>query len=355
MSKTERYIKGRGAQINPANRFHSLHVEESGFDQNDQEYRESLSRSEYIPVHPKTILNKVDSPDIGMSYSMNPYQGCEHGCVYCYARNSHAFWDYSPGIDFERKILIKKEAPKLLEEKLKSPKWKPLPIMFSGNTDCYQPAEKKYELTRQMLEVLLKYRHPVGIITKASLLLRDVDVLKELAKYNLVHVNISITTLNEELRQKLEPRTATGDKRLHIVSKLISSNIPTSVMMGPVIPSLNDGEIMDIARKSAEAGALAFNYIVVRLNGEVGNIFKDWLVKNFPDRSNRVLHQIENLHGGQLNDSRFGVRMKGEGNFADMIRQQYYVAKKKYFQDRVMPPYDMSLYEKAKTKQLSLF
>ena len=355
MSKTERYIKGRGAQVNPANKFHSYHQEESGVEHYEDDALHQNTKTEYIAVHPKSILNKVESPDIGMSYSMNPYQGCEHGCVYCYARNTHAYWDYSPGLDFEKKILVKKDAPKLLEAKLKSAKWKPIPIMFSGNTDCYQPAEKKYGLTRKMLEILLKYRHPVGIITKGSLILRDLDILAELARYNLVHVNISITTLNEQLRLLLEPRTASGKKRLRIVSSLAKAKVPVGVMMGPVIPSLNDGEMYNIAEKSARAGALAFNYIVVRLNGDVGAIFKDWLQKNFPDRYDRVLHQIQDLHGGKINDSRFGLRMKGEGNFADVIRQQYHVIKKKFYANRQMPLYDLSLYDKAKTKQLTLF
>lgn len=349
------YIKGRGAQINPANPFEETIREHPGQVWNDEDEMSSLRKTQYLETHPKTILNKVDSPDIGMSYSMNPYQGCEHGCIYCYARNTHTFWGYSSGIEFEQKILVKKNAPKILDDKLSSKKWKPLPIMFSGNTDCYQPAEKKFELTRQMLEVLWKWKHPVGIITKSSLILRDIKILSKLAEFNLVQVAVSLTTLNESLRQKLEPRTASGKKRLQVVKKLSEAGIPVKVMLAPIIPSLNDIEIPEMAKEAADAGALSINHIVVRLNGDVGEIFKDWLYKNFPDRYERVLHQIESCHGGKLNDSRFGLRMRGEGNIADIISQQVKLVRDKYFKGKSIPNFNLNLYEQMKNPQIKLF
>lgn len=356
--KTEKqtpYIKGRGAQINPANPFDTSISTHAEPDWQDEESIEKLKTTQYIQTHPKTMINKVDSPDIGLSYSMNPYQGCEHGCIYCYARNTHTYWGYSSGIDFEQKILVKQNAPALLEEKLQQKNWKPFPIMLSGNTDCYQPAEKQYQITRKILEVLWKYRHPVGIITKSALILRDMDLLTKMAEKDLVHVSISITCLNEKLRQKLEPRTATGARRVQIVRNLSDKGIPVNIMMAPIIPSLNDMEIYNIAESTSAAGALSFNYTIVRLNGDVSQIFKDWLKRNFPDRYDRVLNQIENSHGGQLNDSRFGTRMKGEGNYANIIAQQVAQAKEKYFSGRSLKPYNTKLYEEYKNPQLKLF
>ncbi len=353
--KNQEYIKGRGAQINPANPFATHHPENNGMLWHDEDEVKNLSTTEYIPNHPKTILNKVDSPDIGMEYSMNPYQGCEHGCIYCYARNSYTYWGYSAGIEFEQKILVKESAPELLDQKLKSKNWKPMPIMFSGNTDCYQPAEKRFKLTRQMLEILWKHRHPVGIITKSQLILRDLDILQKMAEIRLVNVSISITTLDESLRLKLEPRTATGANRLKTVRRLSEAGIPVNIMMAPIIPSINDKEIFDIAGKTAKAGAKAFNYTIVRMNGDVGEIFKDWLQRNFPDKYERVIHQIESCHGGKVNDSRFGTRMSGEGNIASMIKQQVGLARDKFYAGRIIQPLDTELFYLWRDRQLRLF
>ena len=355
MSKNQEYIKGRGAQINTPNPFSHHSSEENGRIWNDEDELLKLKTTQYITNHPKTILNKVTSPDIGMEYSMNPYQGCEHGCIYCYARNTHTYWGYSAGIEFEQKILIKKNAPELLEQKLKSKNWKPIPIMLSGNTDCYQPAEKKYRLTRKILEILWKYRHPVGIITKNQLILRDLDILKKMSENNLVKVSLSITTLDERLRSKLEPRTTTGFKRLKTVKRLSESGIPVNIMMAPIIPSINDKEIFDIAQKTSESGATSFNYTIVRLNGDVADIFSDWLKRNFPDKWDRVMHQIESCHQGKVNDSRYGKRMRGDGNIADVIKQQVNLAKEKYFHNYLKTEYNTELYEHHKNPQLKLF
>lgn len=353
--KNQEYIKGRGAQINPVNPFDTHHPDNNGMLWHDEDEVKKLSTTEYIPNHPKTILNKVDSPDIGMEYSMNPYQGCEHGCIYCYARNTHTYWGYSAGIDFEQKILVKESAPELLDQKLKSKNWKPTPIMLSGNTDCYQPAEKKYKLTRQMLEILWKHRHPVGIITKSQLILRDLDILRKLAENRLVNVSISVTTLDESLRLKLEPRTTTGANRLKTVKRLSEAGISVNIMMAPIIPSINDKEIFDIAEKTSIAGAKSFNYTIVRMNGDVGDIFRDWLSKTFPDKYDRVIHQIESCHGGKVNDSRFGTRMSGEGNIASMIKQQVGLAREKFFTERIIEPLDKELFYLWRDRQLRLF
>ena len=313
------------------------------------------NKTQYIEIFPKTILNKVKSPDIGMVYSMNPYQGCEHGCIYCYARNTHEYWGYSAGLDFERKILYKKNAPELLEKKLQSKNWQAMPIMFSGNTDCYQPIEKKLRITRKMLEILWKYKHPVGFITKNSLILRDLDILSEMAKLRLVHVSISITSLKEETRRLLEPRTASIKKRLKTVRILSEHGIPVNVMMAPIIPAINSHEIFDLVKKVSELGALSAAYTIVRLNGSIGEIFTDWVKKTFPERANKILHQIQDCHSGQLNDSRFGKRMRGEGKIAEQVALQFKIARKKFLNDRCLPHYNYSLYEKSKTNQLSLF
>ncbi len=349
MSKPIEYIKGRGAQIQVQNRFDKSFSEPLAecFDEDT-----TLASTKYIKVFPKTIVNKVTSPDIGMMYSMNPYQGCEHGCIYCYARSTHEFWGYNAGLDFESVILVKESAPALLEKKLISKSWKVCPIMLSGNTDCYQPVEQKLGITRKMIKVFRKYNHPFGIITKNALILRDLDLLSDLAKDNLVKVCISLTGLDEKLRHKLEPRTSTYIKRLKAVEVLSSKGIPVNIMMAPIIPALNSHEIMDVAKKTANAGATSLNYTMVRLNGQIGLVFKDWLNKNFPDRAKKVISQIEDLHGGKISDSRFGTRIRGEGKIASIIKQQFEVARNLHFPKRKMPEYNLKSFRK---QQLTLF
>ena len=352
MHELPTYIKGRGAQINPPSPYESLIYDSDPTVNLDAD--EKL-RTEFIPVYPKTMLNKVTSPDIPMDWSLNPYQGCEHGCVYCYARNTHPYWGYSAGTDFEQKILVKKDAAKLVEQKIKHPNWKATPLMLSGNTDCYQPIEKEMEITRSILEVLWKYKHPVGIITKNSLVLRDMDILSEMAKLNLARVAISVTTLEEDLRRKLEPRTASVQSRLHTIEKLSKNGIPVNVMFAPIIPGLNDQEVFKVAEWTSKLGAKGIGYTMVRLNGDVATIFEDWIRKVFPDRADKVMNRIKECHGGQFSDSRFGKRMRGEGNYAEIINKQFKLAKSKYFTEEKMPPYNLDLHEKVKNPQLSLF
>lgn len=351
-------IKGRGAQINISNRFFELsHEIRDDFLEYCAKEGEDADKNKtlFLDVFPKTIVNKVTSPDVGMGYSMNMYQGCEHGCIYCYARNTHEFWGYSAGLDFERRILVKKEAPLLLEKFIKRKSWEAHPIVMSGNTDCYQPAEKRYEITRKCLEVFLKYRHPVGIITKNALILRDLDLLKALAKDNLIAVNISITSLSEDTRRVLEPRTATIKKRFETVKNLSEHGIPVNVMMAPIIPSINSHEVLALAKKVSEMGALSMGHTIVRLNGAIGEIFTDWIKKTMPDRADKVLHQIESCHGGNLNDSRIGTRMRGEGEIAKQINDMVKLAKLKYFKNKSMPKLNTSLHEQFKDGQLKLF
>ncbi|WP_242928354.1 PA0069 family radical SAM protein [Pontibacter vulgaris] len=352
--KAEEYLKGRGAQYNPANpylkqEYVADHIE--GLD----EPMLSNSKTEFFKEHPKKIVNQVDSPDLGLTYSMNPYQGCEHGCIYCYARNTHQYWGYGAGLDFERKIIIKENAAEVLAQQLEKPNWKVMPIMLAGNTDCYQPIDAKKQLTRKLLEVLLQYRHPVSIITKNALILRDLDLLTALSKLDLVHVSISITTLDEKLRQKLEPRTASAAKRLEVVRQLSAAGIPVNVMVAPVIPGLNDSEIPAIIKAAAEAGASNAAYTIVRLNGSIGPIFEDWIQQAYPDKAEKVLSQIASCHGGQLNDSRFGTRMRGEGKFAETIATLFRISKQKYMKGRQMTPYNYTHFCTKAGKQLGLF
>ncbi len=346
------FIQGRGAQINPANRFDQNSYSADPRTMVGEE--KALLRTEYIDVHPKTILNKVDSPDIGMAYSMNPYQGCEHGCIYCYARNTHNYWGYSAGLDFERKILVKKEAAKLLAAKLKKHNWEPLPIMLAGNTDCYQPAEKEFGITRQILEVLWRFKYPVGIITKNALITRDLDLLKEMAAERLVKVSISLTTLDEDIRRVLEPRTASVRKRLETIRILVNNGIYVNVMMAPIIPGINEHEILAMAKKVSDLGASSMAYTMVRLNGDIATIFEDWIRKTLPDRADKVLNKIKECHGGQLSDSRFGTRMTGEGRIAQIIKDQMTLARKLYFNKTLKMDYNLDLYRQIRNPQLTL-
>lgn len=351
-------LKGRGAQKQVDNRFsenrHEILDEFLNFCEREGE-KADIDKTTYLEVFPKTFVNKVTSPDVGMEYSANPYQGCEHGCVYCYARNSHQYWGYGAGLDFERKILYKKNAPELLEKKITSKNWKGETIVFSGNTDCYQPLERKLEITRKCLEVMWKWKHPLGIITKNSLILRDLDILKEMAKLNLVKVNISITSLSEDTRRLLEPRTASIKQRLKTVEQLSKHGIPVRVMMAPIIPSLNSHEILPLVKKVAELGARDVSYTIVRLNGQVAEVFEDWARKTIPDRADRILNQIAECHGGSLNDSQWSRRIKGSGTIAEQIKSTMALAKKRYLANRQITTLDASHFLQLKNPQMRLF
>ncbi|MDX2195236.1 MAG: PA0069 family radical SAM protein [Cytophagales bacterium] len=346
------YLKGRGAQINTSNKYLAHTTVYEPDDHLIAEDYLSHPHTQYLIENPKTIINEVPSPDLGIMHSVNPYQGCEHGCIYCYARNAHQYWGYSAGIDFETKIMVKKNAPELFEKAISANSWVPQPISLSGNTDCYQPAERKYELTRKILQICLKYRHPVGIITKNALILRDIDILSELAKLQLVCVYISVTTLDEALRRTMEPRTVTATQRLNILKKLTEAGIACGIMNAPIMPGLNSHEIPDIIAQAASHGALAAGYTIVRLNGAIGDIFTDWLTKNYPDRAQKVLHQIMECHGGTLNDSRFGTRISGEGKIAQQIALMHKISKNKYMPGRAIPKLRCDLFTKNGQQKL---
>src|SRR5450432_917129 len=320
--ETEQYMQGRGAQFNTKNRFLKDETTREHIEAID-DWEELNTPTQYIEQESKSIVNKVDSPDVGMMYSMNPYAGCEHGCIYCYARNVHEYWGYSAGLDFERKIIVKKNAPQLLRKFLMNPKWECVPIGLSGNTDCYQPAEQIYKLTRGILEVCNEFNQPVGMITKNAGMLRDKDLLKEMARKKLVSILISITSFNEDLRQKMEPRTTTASQRIRVIRELSQAGVRAGVMLGPMIPGLNEHEMQRIMKEASENGASFSAYTFIRLNGAIKLLFHDWLFKNFPDRADKVWHMIENSHDGKVNDSRWGVRMRGEGNIAELVNQQY--------------------------------
>lgn len=352
MSNKSTFLKGRGAQINTPNKFHNEVRDSNPNAFNDPDFQ---PRTEIIHVLAKTIVNKVDSPDVPFKYSLNPYQGCEHGCVYCYARNSHNYWGYSAGLDFETKILVKSNAVELLRKKFKSRSWNGEPIMVSGNTDCYQPVERKLRITRSILETFNEFGNPIGLITKNNLILRDLDILKKLHRNKLVHVAISINTLSEEIKSFLEPRTASIKSRLKIVKTLSDIGIPVRVLAAPIIPGLTDHDILNLTKSCAEAGAYAINHIVVRLNGDIGELFKDWVRKAFPDRAKKIISQIESLHNGQLNDSQFGHRMRGSGPYAEIIKQQFAVAKSKFFAEQRNVEFNRALFQQLRAPQMKLF
>ncbi|MBS1931540.1 MAG: PA0069 family radical SAM protein [Bacteroidetes bacterium] len=323
----QQYLTGRGAQINTKNRFlkdeyAQEHIE--GIDVpnaiGDEEKNEA---TQYQEQEVKSIVNKVESPDVGMMYSMNPYAGCEHGCIYCYARNVHEYWGYSAGLDFERKIIVKANATKLLRKFLMHPKWDATPIMLSGNTDCYQPAEQTYRLTRGLLEVCNEFNQPVGILTKNSWILKDKDVLQDMAKKKIVSAMVSITSFNEDLRRVMEPRTTTAKQKLKVINELSTAGVRMGIMMGPMIPGLNEHEMQRIMKAAKDNGATFTAYTFIRLNGAIKFLFHDWLYKNFPDRADKVWHHIEHSHDGKVNDSRWGVRMRGEGPIAKLVADQY--------------------------------
>lgn len=340
------YAKGRGAQINTRNRFNALEVVREHPEGIDEETTTNPNRKIFLES-PKSIISQNNSPDIPFNYSINPYQGCEHGCVYCYARNVHTYWGFSAGLDWETKIIAKKNAPQLLEKAFMSKRWNPERIIMSGNTDPYQPVEQKLQITRKLLEVFLKFRNPVGIITKNSMIVRDVDILQELAALRLTRVFFSITTLDEKMRRKLEPRTPNAQKTLRVIEHLSARGIETGVMVAPIIPSLNDHEIHRILKAAADHGALDANFTLARFNGDIAEIFRDWLDKNFPDRSTKVWEKVKSMHGGKVSDSRFGKRMRGEGEYARMMKSIFNSAKKKYFKNADLQPLRTDLFRKG--------
>jgi DNA repair photolyase len=352
--ENEEFFKGRGAQVNTHNKFLKNKYVLEHIEGLDEPLLENTA-TQIFEENPKKIVSESNSPDLSHMYSINPYQGCEHGCIYCYARNTHEYYGFSAGLDFERKIIVKRNAAELLEQYFNKKNYRPVGILLSGNTDCYQPMERSLKITRSLLQIFLRYRNPVSIITKNNVILRDLDILGELGKMNLVHVNVSITTLNEQLRQKLEPRTVTASGRLGVIQKLSEQGIPVRVMAAPIIPGLNSDEIPAIIKAAADRGALAAGFTIVRLNGSVAELFSDWIHKAFPDRAEKVLNMIKACHDGKLNDSDFGRRMSGDGNIAQSMHQLFRMAVNRFMGDRVMPEFDYTLFVPKGGRQTSMF
>src|SRR6195952_3826877 len=348
------FFKGRGAQVNTDNKFLKRKYVLDHIEGLDEPLLENTA-TQLFEETPKKIVSESNSPDLSHMYSINPYQGCEHGCIYCYARNTHEYYGFSAGLDFERKIITKPNAPELLEHYFNKNNYQPVCILLSGNTDCYQPVERKLKITRSLLQVFLKYRNPVSIITKNNVILRDVDILTELASMQLVHVNLSVTSLNEQLRQKLEPRTVTASGRLAVIQKLSEKGIPVRVMAAPIIPGLNSNEVPAIIKAAADRGALAAGFTIVRLNGSIAELFTDWVIKAFPNKADKVLNMIRACHDGKLNDSDFGRRMSGDGNIAKSIHQLFRMAMNRFMAGRDMPPFDYTLFVPKGGKQTTLF
>ena len=317
--------RGRGAHSNPTHRFakYALNYEDDGWD--------SLAelpalKTEIFCETPKSIITKNQSPDISFDRSINPYRGCEHGCTYCYARPAHAYMGLSPGLDFESKLFVKPNAAVLLREELSAPSYQARTIALGANTDPYQPIERTYRITRSVIEVLAEFKHPFGIVTKSGLVTRDIDLLAPLAEQGLVKVALSITTLDRQLARAMEPRAATPTKRLATIEALSKAGIPTVVMIGPVIPGLNDHEIENILKSAAAAGAREAGYTMLRLPFEVKGIFKDWLEKAYPERYAKVMSQVKEVRGGRESSGQFGERMTGSGPAAWLIGRRFQLA-----------------------------
>lgn len=352
--------KGRGAYVNPPNRFGQIHAEDDlEHVEHDEEYLEDLRslKTQYLPDESRSIVSKNDSPDLNFNYSLNPYRGCLHGCSYCYARPTHEYLGLNAGLDFESKIFVKERAPELFRDFLARDSWNPELIAFSGITDCYQPIEREYQLTRQCLEVAAEARQPIGMVTKNALVTRDLDVLSEMARHRVITVAISVTTLDAELARVMEPRTSTPDARLRAISELAKANVPVSVLIGPVIPGLNDSEIPSILKAASEAGAKQASWTLLRLPLAVRPIFEDWLARVRPLDQERVESRIRSCREGKMSDATFGSRQRGSGQIAEQISQTFRVFSAKHGLDRGIDEMDCSGFRppKSSSGQLRLF
>jgi len=332
-------LPGRGTLHDPANRFDTQHIEafDDGWDRLEEP---APPQTVLIRDATRSILSWNESPDLGFDRSVNPYRGCEHGCVYCYARPSHAYLGFSPGLDFETKLVFKPDAAGLLEREISRKSYQPAPIMLGSNTDPYQPVERQLRLTRAVLEVLERYNHPVTLVTKSAGVLRDIDILGRMAARNLVRVYLSVTTLDPRLARAMEPRAATPLRRVQAIAELSAAKIPVGVLAAPMIPGLNDAELETILRDSAQAGALYANAILLRLPLEVRDLMTDWLNRIVPDRAARILALIREVRGGELNDSTFGRRFTGQGPYAALLTARFKRAARHYGLERTPPALD---------------
>jgi len=345
-------LRGRGTSDNPATRFIPIYAERDP-DWNDPD--DPAPATQFLRDASRSILVKNDSPDIPFTYSMNAYRGCEHGCIYCYARPTHEYLSLSAGLDFETRILVKEKAPELLRDELSAKSWEPTPISISSVTDAYQPIERRLQLTRRCLEVLAEFRNPFGIVTKNALVTRDVDILASMAKINATMVFISVTTLDAELASKMEPRASAPSARLRAIRTLSNAGVPVGVMVAPMIPGLNDHEMPAILKAAAEAGARWASYVVLRLPGAVANLFETWLDQHYPDSKEKVMGRIEDMRGGERNDSRFGIRMRGEGAWADLFSNLFRVSRKRVGMEETFPKLSTAAFRRGKLVQRLLF
>ena len=349
-------LRGRGAAINPAGRHERVERTPEGDGWNAPEGQPSV-RTEVIDERPRTIISRNDSPDLTFELSINPYRGCEHGCSYCYARPSHAHIGLSPGLDFETKLVAKVGAADVLRRELAAPRYEPKVIALGANTDPYQPIERTKTITRSILEVLAAAEHPVAIVTKSALVLRDLDILAPMAAKGLVKVAVSLPTLDPDLARRMEPRASTPERRLHAIAELTRAGIPTGVMVAPVIPAINDAEIETILTRAAAAGASEAGYVMLRLPGEVRDLFEDWLVRHYPDKRRHVMTLVASTRGGKAYDATFGERMTGNGPFAWMIGRRFEAALARNGFDAVRLKLRTDLFRRpqAEGQQLSLF
>jgi DNA repair photolyase len=319
-------IHGRGSASNPPNRFERLHYEP---DPDVEEVDRPAPATQFLKDTSRSIIANNDSADVGFNTSINPYRGCEHGCIYCYARPTHEYLGFSAGLDFETRILVKEDAPELLRRELSSRRWQPQPIAICGVTDPYQPVERRLQLTRRCLEVLAEFRNPAIIVTKSRLVTRDVDVLAELHRFEAAAVFVSVTTLDASLARVLEPRASIPQARLEAIATLAQAGIPVGTLVAPVIPGLTDHEMPAILDAVAAAGARFAGYVTLRLPHALAGLFEDWLTRHFPERKEKVLGRLRSLRGGKLNDPNFGSRMRGEGPIAEMVHDLFHLACRK--------------------------
>ena len=345
--------RSRGAISNPANRFESLSLENDPDGTDD--FEPSPVRTEFYRDATKSVLTRNSSPDVPFDLSINPYRGCEHGCVYCFARPTHEFLGFSSGLDFESRIVVKENAPELLRQELAKRSYRPEPIALSPNTDSYQPIERRLKLTRRCLEVFAECRNPVGIVTKNALVTRDLDLLQELANYDAVNVFISVTSLDSELRRILEPRTSPPAARLRAIRELSGAGIPTGVLVAPIIPAINDHEIPKIIAAAAEAGATSAGYVILRLPHAVAPMFEEWLDQHFPDRKDKVLNQVRSMRGGELYESQFGRRMTGSGIHAEKIMQMFEISVRRAKLNGQRHELSTANFRRPQSDQLDLF
>lgn len=337
--------RGRGARSNVSGRF-----EPNGYEPFDDGWREDDGDPPKLHTrihaeHPKRIISRNNSPDISFSQSINPYQGCEHGCIYCYARPSHAYWGLSPGLDFESRIFFKPDAADLLKKEFAAPNYRPSTIVIGANTDPYQPAEREFGLMRKMLPVFTKTRHPVSVITKSALVTRDIDMWAELARQDLARVAVSVTTLDRKLARDMEPRAATPDKRLKAIEALSKAGVPVTVMVAPIVPALTDSEIEPILKAAREAGATSAAYVMLRLPREIADLFKEWLATTRPDAADHVMSLMRQMRGGRDYDSRWSVRQRGTGPYADLIAKRFRAALRRYDYNQDRRPLRTDLFE----------